>query len=263
MTIQSLQLTPSLEQPQGKCGSGAVGSRPRPYGLAQTLALLLAGLLLLGCEADGVPGNPLGIKLQWFSFLDGDDFKRQCDAGEPDRYRLIYNARFEEQVRVYDVTQYGDEAILRARAVAPGFVLTATRDSLDFGWQESKARLTPAEFAEFKRRLQQSGFFAPTPVGLELYSPDFYWVGMSCEDGAFHYTAFARPSPEFEALTFPEFLFDHDETGLRVNPPRDIPVSERLRAKGGGMGPVRERGQSPAFRMVVDEDGIAGDYGLL
>ena len=161
MTIQPLQLRPSLEQPEGKCGSGAVGSRPRPYGLAQTLALLLAGLLLLGCEADGVPGNPLGIKLQWFSFLDGDDFKRQCDAGEPDRYRLIYNARFEEQVRVYDVTEYGKEAILRARAVAPGFVLTATRDSLDFGWQESQARLTPEEFAEFKRRLQQSGFFAP------------------------------------------------------------------------------------------------------
>jgi hypothetical protein len=217
-------------------------------------------LLLAACRADGVPANPIGIKLQWFSFLDGDGFKDRCAEGDPDRYRLIYNARFDEQVRVYDVTQYGEEGILVARAVSPGFVLTQAQGFLDFGWHESKARLSAAEFAEFRRRLQQSGFFEPTPVGLELYSPDFYWVGMSCEEGRFHYTAFARPSPEFEALTFPEFLFAHDETDIRVNPPREIPASERFRATGGGVGPTEDR--DPAFRMVVDEDGVAGNYAL-
>lgn len=256
-----MQFAFSLEQPNSKLDAGAAGSRWGPFGVAPALWLLLGALLLAGCRADGdVPGNPIGIKLQWFSFLDGDDFKDRCGAGEPDRYRLIYNGRFEEQVRVYDVTRYGEEAILLARAVAPGFVLTSTRDGLDFGWQQSKERLSAAEFAQFRDRLEQSRFFEPTPVGLELYSPDFYWVGMSCEEGAFHYTAFARPSPEFDALTFPEFLFEHDETGLPVNPPRNIPVSERFRATGGGVGPVEDR--DPAFRMVVDEDGVSGNYAL-
>ncbi len=237
------------------------GSKRRHYRVARGLGALLVALLLLGCRADGgVPGNPIGIKLQWFSFLDGDDFRDRCGPGWPDRYRLIYNARFEEQVRVYDVAAYGSEAILLARAVAPGFGLTEAREGLDFGWQKSKARLSPAEFSEFRRRLRESGFYEPTPVGLELFSPDFYWVGISCEDGAFHYTAFARPSPAFAALTFPEFLFSHDETGLAVNPPRDIPASERLRALGGGLGPPEDR--YPAFRMVVDEEGVEGNYAL-
>jgi hypothetical protein len=251
----------SLEHSGRSCAAGAPGSRLGLNGVGPALLLLLAGLLLAGCRAgEGVPGNPIGIKLQWFSFLDGDGFKDRCAAGTPARYRLIYNARFDEQVRVYDVTGYGREAILVSRAVAPGFVLMADREGLDFGWRQSKARLAPEEFAEFRRRLEGSGFFEPTPVGLELYSPDFYWVGMSCENGKFHYTAFARPSPEFDALTFPEFLFAHDETGLRINPPRDIPVGERFRATGGGMGPTQDR--DPAFRMVVDEDGVAGSYAL-
>lgn len=221
----------------------------------------MVALLLLGCRADGgVPGNPIGIKLQWFSFLDGDDFRDSCGAGSPDRYRLIYNARFDEQLRVYEVIAYGEEAILLAGAVAPGFAFSGTIEDLDFGWQKSKTRLSPAEFSEFRRRLLQSGFYGPTPVGLELFSTDFYWVGMSCESGVFHYTAYARPSPAFTALTFPEFLFDHDETGVAVNPPRNILASERLRAMGGGVG--RSYDRVPAFRMVLGKNGIEGNYGL-
>lgn len=255
------ELRSLLERRMGIFASGARRSKRRHCRVVPGLGALLVGLLLLGCRADGgVPGNPIGIKLQWFSVLDGDDFRDGCGTGSPDRYRLIYNARFEEQLRVYDVTDYGNEAILLARAVAPGFVLTQGRDALDFGWQKSKARLSSQEFAEFRRRLRESGFQEPTPVGLELFSPDFYWVGMSCEGGTFHYTAYARPSPAFDALTFPEFLFAHDQTGLAVNRPRRIPASERLRALGGGMGPPEDR--YPAFRMVVDEEGIEGNYAL-
>jgi hypothetical protein len=220
----------------------------------------LAALTLFACRAGGgVPGNPIGIMLQWFSFLDGDGFRDQCNLADPDRYRLIFNARFEEQVRVYDVTRYGEEAIFRARAVTPGLVLSAGR-SLSFRWRESKTRLSAAEFSQFHERLRESGIFEPTPVGLELFSPDFYWIVMSCEKGVFHFTAFARPSPAFQALTFPEFLFERDETGVAVNPPRNIPASERLRATGGGV--RRHDEQRPAFRMVVDENGLAGNFGL-
>lgn len=218
-------------------------------------------LVLAACRSDGgVPGNPIGMRLQWFSFLDGDGFRDQCTVADPDRYRMIFNARFEEQVRVYDVTRYGEGAIMRARAVTPGIVLSFAGQGLNFRWRESKAELSPAEFSQFRRRLEESAVFEPTPVGLELFSPDFYWIVMSCEEGVFHYTAFARPSPAFEALTFPEFLFERDETGVAVNPPRAIPTSERLRATGGGIG--RNDSRHPAFRMVVDENGLSGRYGL-
>lgn len=252
----------SLKQRTLMNGFGSPGARRRHYGVIRALPLIILALGLLACKSGGgVPGNPLGIKLQWFSFLDGDGFRDRCAPGAPDRYRLIYNARFDEQVRVYDVSAYGPEAIQVSRAVTPGFSLLQMQGFLDFGWHESKVRLTPAEFSEFRARLDQSGFFGPTPVGLELFSPDFYWIGMSCEAGQFHYTAFARPSRAFDALTFPEFLFRHDETDIAVNPPRSIPASERFRATGGGMGPPEDR--DPAFRMVVDEDGLAGNFGLL
>ena len=241
---------------------GSPGAVRRHYGVIRALPLILLALSVVGCRSGGgVPGNPIGIKLQWFSFLDGDGFRDRCGPGTPDRYRLIYNARFDEQVRVYDVSAYGQEAVQVSRAVAPGFSLMQAKGFLDFGWHESKVRLSPAEFSEFRSRLRQSGFFESTPVGLELFSPDFYWIGMSCEQGNFHYTAFARPSRAFDALTFPEFLFRHDETDLPINPPRAIPAAERLRAMGGGVGPPEDR--EPAFRMVVDENGLAGDYGLL
>jgi hypothetical protein len=262
MKISRGECLASLEQRRLIYGCRPPGAWRRHYGVIRWLPLVLLCLILSACRSEGgVPGNPLGIKLQWFSFIDGDGFRDRCVPGASDRYRLIYNARFEEQVRVYDVSAYGDEAIQVSRAVTPGFSLLQMQGFLDFGWHESKVRLTPAEFSQFRERLRQSGFFAPTPVGLELFSPDFYWIGMSCENGQFHYTAFARPSRAFDALTFPEFLFRHDETDIAVNPPRAIPSSERLRAMGGGMGPPEDR--EPAFRMVVDEDGLSGDFGLI
>ena len=239
---------------------GAAVSGARALGLARLPVLLLAALLL-GCQANGVPRDPISVKLQWFSFLDGADLREACSAAGPDRYRLIYNAVFEEQVRVYELTAYEDGGTLMARAAVPGFALYQTDEGVEFGWQTSEARLGRQEVAEFHRRLEESGFYAAPPVGLELYSTDFYWIAMGCEDGEFRYTAFARPSPAFEALSFPEFLFARDATGLAVNPPRDIPASERLRVTGGGIGSRDER--RPGFRLVLGENGLKGTQPLL
>ena len=263
MKLRKRRLLLLREHPRGLNASGAAGSRTRLSGVALLIHALVVALALGGCRATGgAPGNPIGIMAQWFSVLDGDDIRDSCRAGSGDRYRLIYNGRFQEQIRVYDVTRYGqEEAILGARAVRPGLNFSSPQ-GFDPGWQTSRTRLAPAEFAEFRRRLEQSGFYDPTPVGLELFSSDFYWVGISCENGNFHYMAYARPSPRFDALTFPQFLFDHDETGLAVNPPRNIPASERLRAQGGGIGRAYDD-TSPRFRFVVDKNGIKGNYGLL
>ena len=251
------------EHLKGMNAAGAVGSKARLSGVALFFPALVVALSLVGCRASGgVPGNPIGLMAEWFSFLDGDDIRDGCRPGSGERYRLIYNARFQEQIRVYDLTRYGqEEAILVARAVHPGLNFSSPQ-GFDPGWKRSQSRLSPQEFSEFRRRLEQSGFHDPTPVGLELFSTDFYWVGISCEDGKFHYMAYARPSPRFDALTFPKFLFDHDDTGLAVNPPRNVPASERLRAQGAGVGRAYDD-TSPLFRFVVDKNGIKGNYGLL
>src|SRR5437867_11809582 len=170
--------------------SDVAESERRHYGVAFVFHALVVVLILVGCRAGGgVPGNPIGLMAQWFSFLDGDDIRDSCRPGSGDHYRLIYNARFQEQIRVYDVTSYGQEAIFLARAVHPGLNFSSPQ-GFDPGWQKSQTRLASAEFAEFRRRLEQSGFYDPTPVGLELFSTDFYWVGMSCEHGQFHYMAY-------------------------------------------------------------------------
>ena len=88
-----------LEQRSLIYGCRSPGARRRHYGVIRWPALLLLCLVLVACRSEGgVPGNPLGIKLQWFSFIDGDGFRDRCVLGAADRYRLIYNARFEEQV---------------------------------------------------------------------------------------------------------------------------------------------------------------------
>jgi hypothetical protein len=66
---------------------------------------VLAILVLLGActYREGGVGNPLTRRFQYFSYLGGDDIRRDCTAGTPARYRLVYNASYLEQVRTYDL----------------------------------------------------------------------------------------------------------------------------------------------------------------
>ena len=224
-----------------------------------TLCLLLC-TALVACRASGLPSNPLSVKAKWFSFVDGQDIRESCSEGEPDRYRLIYNARFQEQVRVYEIFAYDGGGIINASTTNPGLTLYQTERGITFGWQKSQERMDASDMAAFRRALQDSGFYGPTPKGLELYSSEFYWVVMACERGRFHYNAFAHPSPAFDHLSFPRIVFQHDSTGVRVNKPRPVPASGRLTAMGGGPGEPQDRAQ--AFRLVVGENGLAGSQTL-
>src|SRR5471030_2703718 len=68
------------------------------------------GLVLLaslaGCSLD----NPLGRSLGWFSYLDAADIRDSCAGGTGERYRLVYNAVWGEQVRGYDVAAASADA---------------------------------------------------------------------------------------------------------------------------------------------------------
>lgn len=215
--------------------------------------VLIVGGLLAGCASRGRIDDPVERKLSWFSYLDGSDIRTSCAEGALDRYRLVYNASYEEQVRSYEVVADGSGgAWLKAQASRPVNVSRLSGGD-PFGpwrWPSAETRLSPEAFAEFRRRLVASGFTAGAPVGLNLHSAGFYWVASGCHDGVFHFTAWAYPQTDFAQLPFIETLFAHDATGVPVNPPRVVPGAR-----------LQERGRQDDFReqrftLTVREHGF-------
>lgn len=203
-------------------GSVLAGTRP-----AAILGLCVV-VLLAGCASSGRIDNPVERKVTWFSYLDGSDIRTSCGAGSLARYRLVYNASYEDQVRAYDITDDGTGgAYLVARVSRPVDLSEfSLNDALGpWRWAEAPARLSPAEFAAFRESLAASGFDAGAPVGLRLPSPAYYWVASGCQGGAFHFNAWLYPDSDFARLAFIDPLLRHDGTGIGVNPPREVPTA--------------------------------------
>ena len=214
------------------------------------------GLLLAGCTYRGDIDNPAVRKVSWFSYLDGTDIRTACVQGAPDSYRLVYNGRYEEQVRSYEITADGAggaDLTARAKGRANAFDVSLDDVLAPWRWKRSQTRLSPAEFRQFGALLEQSGQFAGAPEGLRLFSGDFYWAGSACRNGAFHYHAWAFSSDGFAQVRFADFLFKHDQTELAVNQPRAIPASEFL----GPAGRPEDQTQT-RFWLQVQKDGLGG-----
>src|SRR6266481_7055737 len=74
--------------------------RTARQGRTATLALVLG--VLAAC-VNAPLGNPFGRSLGWFNYLDASDIRSACTQRSGERYRLIYNAVWGEQVRIYDI----------------------------------------------------------------------------------------------------------------------------------------------------------------
>lgn len=215
---------------------------------------VLTGVGLVGCGLD----NPLGRSLGWFGYLDAADIRAACAAGSGERYRLIYNAVWGQQVRIYDVAvEPGDAgAALAVRVFFPENINDIELfDPLAlYRGHAGTVAMSPADFAGFREALRASGFDAPTPHGLVLPSDGFYWIAAACRDGAFHYNAYLYPSPRFAALRFDRWLFAHDPTGVAIAAP--MPVGPRpqqnYRANDSIPSP------NTVFDMTVGADGLVG-----
>lgn len=233
------------------------GLRRRP------LALLL--FLAAGCTTGGAERDPIARTLTWYSYLNGDDLRAACAAGATDRYRLVYNAIWTEQVRTYEVVAeralpgtQGDgkapAAELTARAFTPAPIFNVYLDAIS-GRQpvvESRVRMTPEAFLRFRRHVSESGFYKPPPVGIWLRSDRFYWLAAGCTDGEFHFNAWPVTDADFGDLHFVSDLFFHDQTGREVAKPRVMP-RESFNQTGGV-----HRKPKIAFRVQVGENGLAG-----
>ena len=230
------------------------------------LALVALAVLIGGCayQSAGNQGggagidNPIERKFTWFSYLDAADIRNSCAAGGPDQLRIVYNAQFYDHVRTYDILG-GAKPLLTARARGTsGNLLNMSFDSLDglFGpwnFQQSQASLSPAEWAELGNLLRESGYATTVQDGLRLHSQEFYWLVAGCEQGKFHFNAWAPHSSKtpLTRIKFLDFLMKRDQTGLSYRPPHAVTYVEKRGDSGGG-----NRNYTGAFTITVYPDGI-------
>lgn len=228
----------------------------------------LAGLSCLlfavsACAFGGGIDNPVQQKFVWFSYLAGDDIREACAQGGPERYRLVYNARYDEQLRTYEVLadEIDGGGFLTARTQGQATVTVLRADDLlaPWRWQKAQARLEVQAMQNLRNSLDAAGFYDRPAVGLELNSKAFYWAAVGCRDGRFFFSGWQHPSDDFDNLAFPALLFAHDGTGQEVNPPRSLSPSELGRFDNS----ARSYGGVPRFLVTVREGGLSGGgFGL-
>ncbi len=193
------------------------------------LAAVAAALALVACSDVSRIDTPVVGQLAWFAYLGGEDIRAACAPGTPARYRFVYNAVIDEQLRSYDMTQTADGATFQARVPAANPTLFEYRTGAVNTWNPRRAdtrTIDRATYLEIARQLEADGFGAPPDTTRNLSAWDFYWLVTACADGKFHINAWRNETPEFVALRFPALLFAQDRTEIPVNPPRHYPYAE-------------------------------------
>lgn len=217
--------------------------------LRLTFALAAVAALASCTWTGGDIGDPLERKSHWFSFVEGEDIRTSCAVGTPDRVRLVFNAVYDEQLRIYELDAL--RRVLTVRVVDQG---NAGRLSLQdplAPWRaiEAKTQLDSAQYDNLQAAFTRGGVYAPPPVGLELPSHSYYWTAATCRDGHYGFTAWKYPSPAFDAMGFDTALFALDTTGVPVNQarPRDYDPIWESKAR---------RLEIPVFSLHVTASGL-------
>ena len=181
--------------------------------------LLAALLATAGCTYQGSGiDNPLTRRSSWLSFVAGDDIRAACGPGGADRYRLVYNGFWQEQVRIYELG-LGQPAELSQRVLGRPDLSRISADDLLAPWRGTTATglLAPGAYDRLVAALAVVSD-AP-PVGLRLPSDGFYWTAVACRGGRFFHNAWLYPSERFAALPFPPLLAAFDPTGIPFSAP--------------------------------------------
>ncbi|WP_193368387.1 hypothetical protein [Pelagibius marinus] len=232
---------------------------------AAGVVVLSFSALLTACAYQGDIDNPATLKATWFSYLNGDDIRANCVEGSGRRYRLVYNADYNEQIRSYEVIDQGPQgASLITRVQGPsGLRFSQLRLSDPLGWARWTKSVTPLSLDMVERldaALEASSAFGPAPSGLQLFSKETYWISSLCRDGQFFFNAWRFPSPRYEAVSFDELLFSLDETGVAVRQPVAVPSTAAAKAN---VPRVRHASDETGsfFNVKVGENGLVGQQG--
>jgi hypothetical protein len=164
---------------------------------------------------------PIGRSFYWFRYIGGADIRDGCTAGAPDRMRIVYNAVWGEQVRIYDfVGPRLTSRVLTDMAVGLNLEISSTGDLLG-PWKARKAdrMLNAAELRQLDQALSASGGFGPPAVNHDLQSQEFWWSVASCRNGRWGYAAYDFQTDGFARVRFAEPLFALDPMARQLPPP--------------------------------------------
>lgn len=223
---------------------------------ARTAKAVGVAALVAGCTYQGGVENPIVRKATWFSYLAGDDIKRECVPGRLAQYRLVYNAVWGEQVRAYDLRRSatGAGAVLFIHVFGGANVAEFTLPDFTGPWRGTSAdrRLDESRYVELIRAIEASDFGGPPPEGDTLASWNFYWVVSACADGRFHWNAWRAGSERFADVRFDRLLFAHDSSGVPINAVRPVSDAEaRLKANS-------RDDPYDHFELKVGREGLVG-----
>lgn len=217
----------------------------------------IAAAVLMGLSActyrAGDQDNPLRRSFSWFSYLNAEDLRTNCRPNAPDRYRIVYNAVWQEQVRTYDLTVGANGGELETKITGSAdFSRPIPLDDLLSPWRGKtvRERLSRRDVARIGGALQRSGFYSPAPPGTRVQSWGFFWMAAACEDGRFHFNAWAYPSPRFARVVLADTLKRLDRTDIPFNEPRETSEPDRLEDK-----------DIDRYQLVVRGNGFAGAGG--
>lgn len=221
------------------------------------LAAVAAGLALATAPARA--DNYLLRGFTWFGVLDGKDLREACLPGAPDRLRFVYNAVYQEQIRVYELERPfpGAPASLDSRVVTRLNLSNFTIGELFLGPRDvtSRAVLNDTAYTQLIEAVVADGYSGPVPPGLTLPSDGFYWIVTGCLGGRYHINGWLHPTERFKALRFPALVFARDATGVAINRPRPVDAGERMRARSGNQHALDV---NPAFDVRLDDNGVVG-----
>jgi hypothetical protein len=204
--------------------------------------------------------QPVVRSLNWFGYVGGDDIRAACQPGTRSHIRLVYNALWEEQVRVYDVFLQPDgTAGLNVGVLAnlgnATQLLVSSAGDVTGPWRMKKGErlLSAAETSDLMGVLQASAAFGPPRDGLRLPDNDFWWAVSSCRNGVWGFQAYHYPTDNFANVKFAEKLYGWDNVPVAINKPRRLEPAE-FRRDWDRRSVQRERGDR--WILVVGNDGL-------
>ncbi|MCC9625520.1 hypothetical protein LPB41_27930 [Thalassospira sp. MA62] len=189
--------------------------------VTRTLSWAVVGsaMFISGCAFTSTSdiSNPFVRKASWFSFLNADDLRTACSAGEPGsdgRIRLVYNADYYDEVRSYDIVPQPQSDNTRfdltSRIFGPAEIsninVEVNAPLGAFGGELATRVLDRDSYLELTDALQADGFGTQQRDGLRLYAADHYWIAIGCSGGYVTLAAWTSDKDDLRDLTFPSIV---------------------------------------------------------